>query len=282
MRAQVAPEDISLVELGQTEKPSTSSGVTATTSSSRKAARDGVSQLESRELGSGSDEEESAKVTSSAKVFNTTCAKAATNLNAPIAVKGKKRKKAKKSATEVKTSKAESIADAAAKATTRQVGNPSIGISVAASQSNHEPVLASKRSMPIRQKRSHAKKVNPIRSRKFHRPENGPDSLDSGLSLCPPPIPASPKHCSLPHNFIQDPASLSSAPRLLECPVQQNPDTTYLSVSSLPSGHPHYFRLSSRRVHASLPLLKSPNNQHGQQLSSSPQFSLASMSPSYF
>ena len=281
MRAQDAPEDISLVELGQTAKPSTSRGVTARTSYSRKAARDGVRKLESRELGSGSDEEESAKLTSSAKVSNTTCAKATTNLNAPIAVKGKKREKAKKSAVEVKTSKAESISDADAKATPHQVGNPSIGISEAASQSNLEPVLASK-PKPIRQKRSLAKKINPVQSRKFHRAASGPDSLDSGLSMCPPPIPSSPKHCSLPHNFIQDPASLSSAPRLLECPVQQNSDTTYLSVSSLPSGHPHYFRLSSRRVHASLPFLKSPNNQHGQQLSSSPQFSLASMSPSYF
>ena len=151
----------------------------------------------------------------------------------------------------MKTSKAETRAAAAVlKTTPHQIGNPGIGISLP----NLEPILASKRFKPIRQKRkrSHAKRVIPIQSRKCHRPADRPDSLDPGRSLCPPPIPNSPQHCFLPPNVMPDPASLSSGsgPRLHECPVQQSCDKTSLnlSVSSLPR-HPLYFSLSSISGH---------------------------------
>ena len=169
--AQVSPEDISLVELGQTAAALTSSGG-GKSSSSR-----------SREVARRDSEEEkpSTKVRPSAKE--------STGANVrPTTAKGKKRRKVKKVA-EVKTNKAETRG-AAAKTAPQQIGNPSTSIS------NIEHILGSKRLKPIGQKRSHAK--TRVNSRKGHRTEDGyadgPDSLDSRLSLCPPPppVPTSP------------------------------------------------------------------------------------------
>ena len=251
--AQVSPEDISLVELGQTAAALTSSGGGGKSSSSisREAARR-----------DSEEEKPSAKVRPTTK--ESTGAKAKINVR-PTTVKGKKRRKVKKVA-EVKTNKAETRG-AAAKTAPQQIGNPSTSIS------NIEHILASKRLKPIGQKRSHSK--TRVKSRKGHRAADGyadgPDSLDSGLSLCPPqpPVPTSPpQNLFLLPNFVPDPA-----PRLLQCPVQK----TYLSVPSLPR-HPLYISSSS-----SLPttLERLNNEATGRQLSSSPtpQFSL---SPSYF
>ena len=167
---------------------------------------------------------------------------------------------------EIKSNKA-GTGRAAAKTAPYQIGSSSTGTA------NFEPILGSKRLKPIGQKRSHSK--TRVKSRKGHRAADGyadgPDSLDSGLSLCPPqpPVPTSPpQNLFLLPNFVPDPA-----PRLLQCPVQK----TYLSVPSLPR-HPLYISSSS------LPTtLERVNNEaaSGRQLTSSPtpQFSL---SPSYF
>ena len=265
--AQVSPEDISLVELGPTAGPSTSRGA-ATTSCLRRAA----GELQDRDVASGSEDSPIAKVSASTK--------ATPNLNAPTTVKRKKRRKVKKGA-EVKTRKVERKGAAAA-TSPHPIGNPSTGISLPASHSTFKPILDSKGSKPIRQKRSHAKKGIPLQSKKCHQPADGPHSLDPGRSLCPLPIPTSPQHCFLPPNSIPEPASSPYHPRLLECPVQQNSGTTLnLSVSSLPR-HPLHFSLSSISGHPRLPTL---DNQAGQQLSSSsqmPRLSSTSMSPSYF
>ena len=275
--AQVSPEDISLVELGPTAGPSTSRGA-ATTSCLRRAAGEGPGELQSREVASGSEENPSAEVTPSAKVSAST--KATLNLNAPTTVKRKKRRKVKKGA-EVKTRKAESKGAAAA-TSPHPIRNPSTGISLPASHSTFKPILDSKGSKPVRQKRSHAKKGIPLQSMKCHQPADGPHSLDPGRSLCPLSIPTSPQHCFLPPNSIPEPASSPYHHRLLECPVQQNSGTSLsLSVSSLPR-HPLHFSLSSISGHPRLPTL---DNQGGQQLSSSsqmPRLSSTSMSPSYF
>ena len=156
--AQVSPEDISLVELGQTAAALTSSGG-GKSSSSRRATI-------SREAARRDSEERkpSTKVRPSAK--ESTGAKAKVNVR-PTTVKGKKRRKVKKVA-EVKTNKAETRR-AAAKTAPQQIGNPSTSIS------NIEPILASKRLKPIGQKRSHAK--TRVKSRKGHRTEDGYDTM---------------------------------------------------------------------------------------------------------
>ena len=335
VRAQVSPEDISLVELGQRTSASTSKEGEAT-SSSRRAARESLS----REGDSDSDERPSGKVRPSVKESSgakaeseeekpsgkepTTVGKTKTTVKGKKSSRGGASKSSQRQAArdslrreaesdekpsgkewsganaeseeekpsgKVKASGKESTSDG--KSTTNwnearaaagkrraaaQIRNSSIGIG------NLEPALGSRHLKPIRPKRPRIKRVIPIQSKTCHRAADVQDSPEYELSLCQPPIPTSPHQhgslptnviCSLPTNVMPDPASLSSAPGV------QNSDTTYLSVQSLPPGHPLYF---SRSEHPSPTMLESPNSQTRRQLSSSPmpQFSLNSISPSYF
>ena len=271
VRAQVSPEDISLVELGEGERAASTSKGGAGTTSSRRAARESVS----REGDSDSDERPSGKVRPSVK--ESSGAKAESEEEEPS---GKVRASGKESTSDGKstTNWNEARAAAGKRRAAAQIRNSSIGIG------NLEPALGSRHLKPIRPKRPRIKRVIPIQSKTCHRAADVQDSPEYELSLCQPPIPTSPHQhgslptnviCSLPTNVMPDPASLSSAPGV------QNSDTTYLSVQSLPPGHPLYF---SRSGHPSPTMLESPNSQTGRQLSSSPmpQFSLNSMSPSYF
>ena len=336
VRAQVSPEDISLVELGEGETAASTSKGGAGTTSSRRAARESLS----REGDSDSDERPSGKVRPSVKESSgakaeseeekpsgkepTTVGKTKTTVKGKKSSRGGASKSSQRQAArdslrreaesdekpsgkewsganaeseeekpsgKVKASGKESTSDG--KSTTNwnearaaagkrraaaQIRNSSIGIG------NLEPALGSRHLKPIRPKRPRIKRVIPIQSKTCHRAADVQDSPEYELSLCQPPIPTSPHQhgslptnviCSLPTNVMPDPASLSSAPGV------QNSDTTYLSVQSLPPGHPLYF---SRSEHPSPTMLESLNSQTGRQLSSSPmpQFSLNSISPSYF
>ena len=336
VRAQVSPEDISLVELGEGERAASTSKGGAGTTSSRRAARESLS----REGDSDSDERPSGKVRPSVKESSgakaeseeekpsgkepTTVGKTKTTVKGKKSSRGGASKSSQRQAArdslrreaesdekpsgkewsganaeseeekpsgKVKASGKESTSDG--KSTTNwnearaaagkrraaaQIRNSSIGIG------NLEPALGSRHLKPIRPKRPRIKRVIPIQSKTCHRAADVQDSPEYELSLCQPPIPTSPHQhgslptnviCSLPTNVMPDPASLSSAPGV------QNSDTTYLSVQSLPPGHPLYF---SRSEHPSPTMLESPNSQTRRQLSSSPmpQFSLNSISPSYF
>ena len=336
VRAQVSPEDISLVELGEGETAASTSKGGAGTTSSRRAARESLS----REGDSDSDERPSGKVRPSVKESSgakaeseeekpsgkepTTVGKTKTTVKGKKSSRGGASKSSQRQAArdslrreaesdekpsgkewsganaeseeekpsgKVKASGKESTSDG--KSTTNwnearaaagkrraaaQIRNSSIGIG------NLEPALGSRHLKPIRPKRPRIKRVIPIQSKTCHRAADVQDSPEYELSLCQPPIPTSPHQhgslptnviCSLPTNVMPDPASLSSAPGV------QNSDTTYLSVQSLPPGHPLYF---SRSEHPSPTMLESPNSQTRRQLSSSPmpQFSLNSISPSYF
>ena len=336
VRAQVSPEDISLVELGEGERAASTSKGGAGTTSSRRAARESLN----REGDSDSDERPSGKVRPSVKESSgakaeseeekpsgkepTTVGKTKTTVKGKKSSRGGASKSSQRQAArdslrreaesdekpsgkewsganaeseeekpsgKVKASGKESTSDG--KSTTNwnearaaagkrraaaQIRNSSIGIG------NLEPALGSRHLKPIRPKRPRIKRVIPIQSKTCHRAADVQDSPEYELSLCQPPIPTSPHQhgslptnviCSLPTNVMPDPASLSSAPGV------QNSDTTYLSVQSLPPGHPLYF---SRSEHPSPTMLESPNSQTRRQLSSSPmpQFSLNSISPSYF
>ena len=255
--------EINLNEAATTVKGKKTSRGGAPKSSQRQAARDSLRrEAESDEKPSGKEwsganaeseeEKPSGKVKASGKE-STSDGKSTTNWNEARAAAGKRRAAA-------------------------QIRNSSIGIG------NLEPALGSRHLKPIRPKRPRIKRVIPIQSKTCHRAADVQDSPEYELSLCQPPIPTSPHQhgslptnviCSLPTNVMPDPASLSSAPGV------QNSDTTYLSVQSLPPGHPLYF---SRSEHPSPTMLESPNSQTRRQLSSSPmpQFSLNSISPSYF
>ena len=183
-RRQVAPEDINLVELGES--------VAGTSRNIGKSSSRQSASVRPRELHGGGivpSPKERHESHSSPEVLNTT-----------RNVRGKRRRKVKKRQP-LEASKSKTRA----KTTEEEAGHlDEATSSVIAFKPNHKQCLGSKPLRSMGQKGSQPEKEAPI-----HHPANhGPDSMDSWLSICPPP-PCSPPQllppCSPSHLPSQSP-----------------------------------------------------------------------------